>query len=102
MYLQINHLFLHERALTVAQKHKKLVELVLNKSLGLWSSIETMLIRWCGHFDDRLPYLCPTIFSGLATPTAEEVENVKAFLQLLKLLFSLSGILVLLLEVQIV
>ena len=33
MYLQINHLFLHEKALTVAQKHKKLAQ---NKSLGLW------------------------------------------------------------------
>ena len=43
MYLQINHLFLHERALTVAQKHKKLVELAQSKSLGLWLSIENRL-----------------------------------------------------------
>ena len=43
MYLQINHLFLHERALTVAQTHKKLVELALNKSLGLWLSIKNRL-----------------------------------------------------------
>ena len=43
MYLQINHLFLHERALTVAPKHKKLVELAQNKSLGLWLSIENRL-----------------------------------------------------------
>ena len=56
-YLQINHLFLHEKALTVAQKHKKFVEIALNKSLCLWLSIEnrlkivsTMLIRGCGHF----------------------------------------------------
>ena len=43
MYLQINHLFLYEKALTVAQKHKKLVELALNMSLGLWLSIENRL-----------------------------------------------------------
>ena len=43
MYLQINHPFLHERALTVAPKHKKLVELALNKGLGLWLSIENCL-----------------------------------------------------------
>ena len=43
MYLQINHPFLHERALTVAQKHKKLVELALSKSLGRWLSIENRL-----------------------------------------------------------
>ena len=42
MYLQINHLFLHEKALTVAQKHK-LVELAQSKSLGLWLSIENRL-----------------------------------------------------------
>ena len=43
MYLQINQLFLHERALTVAPKHKKLVELAQNKSLDLWLSIENRL-----------------------------------------------------------
>ena len=43
MYLQINHLLLHERALTVAQKHKKLVELAQIKRLGLWLSIENCL-----------------------------------------------------------
>ena len=43
MYLQINRLFLHEKALTVAQKYKKLVELALNKNLGLWLSIENRL-----------------------------------------------------------
>ena len=32
-YLQIIHPFLHERALTVAQKHKKLEEIAQNESL---------------------------------------------------------------------
>ena len=69
MYLQINHLFSHEKALTVAQKHTKLVELALNKSLGLWSKIVcAMLIRGVVTFYDRLSYLCPTVFSALATP----------------------------------
>ena len=72
MYLRINHLFWHERALTVAPKHKKLVELAQSKSLGLSSKIVcTTLIRGCGHLNDRLPYLCPTIFSGLATPLVQ-------------------------------
>ena len=34
---------MYEKALTVAQKHKKLVELAQNMSLGLWLSIENRL-----------------------------------------------------------
>ena len=69
MYLQINRLFLHERALTVAPKHKKLPGRASpDESLGLWLSIEncSTLIKGCGHFNDRLPYLCPTIFNQSA------------------------------------
>ena len=55
------------RVLTVAQKHKNLVELAQNKNLGQSKIVCTTLIRGCGHLTTTY-HTCATIFSGLAMP----------------------------------
>ena len=60
------HLFLHERALTVARKHKKLDEIAKNESWGCQLKIACTT---CGHFQQPLTIIVPYHLhrSGYAT-----------------------------------